>query len=51
MSLEQAVGPVNRLGVNHPKPRSLKRLWSPKPWLTRGGDAVCYLQWLTSVSR
>jgi beta-galactosidase len=42
--MEQAAGPVNWRGVNHPKPRGLNRLWSLQA-VARGADAVCYFQW------
>ncbi|WP_420000626.1 beta-galactosidase [Streptomyces boninensis] len=47
MVMEQAAGPVNFRGVNHPKPRGLNRLLS---WQTvaRGADAVCFFQWRQS---
>jgi beta-galactosidase len=47
MVMEQAVGPVNWRGVNHPKPRGLNRLWSLQA-VARGADAVCYFQWRQS---
>ncbi|MEU1891392.1 beta-galactosidase [Streptomyces pristinaespiralis] len=47
MLMEQAAGPVNFRGVNHPKPRGLNRLWSLQA-VARGADAVCYFQWRQS---
>ncbi|MDX3242708.1 beta-galactosidase [Streptomyces sp. ME18-1-4] len=47
MLMEQAAGPVNWRGVNHPKPRGLGRLWSLQA-VARGADAVCYFQWRQS---
>ncbi|MFH9675566.1 beta-galactosidase [Streptomyces sp. NPDC017405] len=47
MLMEQAAGPVNWRGVNHPKPRGLNRLWSFQA-VARGADAVCYFQWRQS---
>jgi beta-galactosidase len=47
MLMEQAAGPVNFRGVNHPKPRGLGRLWSLQA-VARGADAVCYFQWRQS---
>ncbi|HEY8981153.1 MAG TPA: beta-galactosidase [Streptomyces sp.] len=47
MLMEQAAGPVNWRGVNHPKPRGLNRLWSLQS-VARGADAVCYFQWRQS---
>jgi beta-galactosidase len=47
MLMEQAAGPVNWRGVNHPKPRGLNRLWSLQA-VARGADAVCYFQWRQS---
>ncbi|MBA2944848.1 beta-galactosidase [Streptomyces himalayensis] len=47
MVMEQAAGPVNWRGVNHPKPRGLNRLWSLQA-VARGADAVCYFQWRQS---
>ncbi|MFJ9903816.1 beta-galactosidase [Streptomyces sp. NPDC101152] len=47
MLMEQAAGPVNWRGVNHPKPRGLSRLWSLQA-VARGADAVCYFQWRQS---
>ncbi|UYQ66109.1 beta-galactosidase [Streptomyces peucetius] len=47
MLMEQAAGPVNFRGVNHPKPRGLNRLWSMQA-VARGADAVCYFQWRQS---
>ncbi|NUT28748.1 MAG: beta-galactosidase [Streptomyces sp.] len=47
MVMEQAVGPVNWRGVNHPKPAGLNRLWSLQA-VARGADAVCYFQWRQS---
>ncbi|MFI9779307.1 beta-galactosidase [Streptomyces sp. NPDC051956] len=47
MVMEQAAGPVNWRGVNHPKPRGLNRLWSLQT-VARGADAVCYFQWRQS---
>ncbi|KPI29341.1 Beta-galactosidase [Actinobacteria bacterium OK074] len=45
--MEQAAGPVNWRGVNHPKPRGLNRLWSLQA-VAHGADAVCYFQWRQS---
>ena len=45
--LEQAAGPVNWRGVNHPKPRGLNRLWSLQS-VAHGADAICYFQWRQS---
>jgi beta-galactosidase len=45
--MEQAAGPVNWRGVNHPKPPGLNRLWSLQA-VARGADAVCYFQWRQS---
>ncbi|MFE6174361.1 DUF4434 domain-containing protein [Streptomyces sp. NPDC056464] len=45
--MEQAAGPVNWRGVNHPKPAGLNRLWSLQA-VARGADAVCYFQWRQS---
>ncbi|MFJ1648073.1 beta-galactosidase [Streptomyces sp. NPDC088258] len=45
--MEQAAGPVNWRGVNHPKPPGLNRLWSLQS-VARGADAVCYFQWRQS---
>ncbi|WP_405589760.1 beta-galactosidase [Streptomyces sp. NBC_01092] len=45
--MEQAAGPVNWRGVNHPKPAGLGRLWSLQA-VARGADAVCYFQWRQS---
>ncbi|WP_461029806.1 beta-galactosidase [Streptomyces sparsus] len=45
--MEQAAGPVNWRGVNHPKPRGLNRLWSLQS-VARGADAICYFQWRQS---
>ncbi len=39
--MEQAAGPVNWRGVNHPKPRGLNRHGSLQA-VARGADAVCY---------
>ncbi|MGX1668132.1 beta-galactosidase [Streptomyces sp. NPDC055400] len=47
MVMEQAAGPVNWRGVNHPKPAGLNRLWSLQS-VARGADAVCYFQWRQS---
>ncbi|MDX6315408.1 MAG: beta-galactosidase [Streptomyces sp.] len=47
MLMEQAAGPVNWRGVNHPKPRGLMRLWSLQA-VARGADAVCFFQWRQS---
>ncbi|MFF0228433.1 beta-galactosidase [Streptomyces sp. NPDC004629] len=47
MLMEQAAGPVNWRGVNHPKPPGLNRLWSLQA-VARGADAVCYFQWRQS---
>lgn len=47
MLMEQAAGPVNWRGINHPKPRGLNRLWSLQA-VARGADAVCYFQWRQS---
>ncbi|MCZ4603765.1 beta-galactosidase [Streptomyces sp. Lzd4kr] len=47
MVMEQAAGPVNWRGVNHPKPAGLNRLWSLQA-VARGSDAVCYFQWRQS---
>ncbi|MFF7884222.1 beta-galactosidase [Streptomyces sp. NPDC020794] len=47
MVMEQAAGPVNWRGVNHPKPHGLNRLWSLQA-VARGADAVCYFQWRQS---
>jgi beta-galactosidase len=47
MVMEQAAGPVNRRGVNHPKPAGLNRLWSLQA-VARGADTVCYFQWRQS---
>ncbi|MFB6635693.1 beta-galactosidase [Streptomyces chartreusis] len=47
MVMEQAAGPVNWRGVNHPKPAGLDRLWSLQA-VARGADAVCYFQWRQS---
>ncbi|MGY5122849.1 beta-galactosidase [Streptomyces sp. 900105755] len=47
MLMEQAAGPVNWRGVNHPKPRGLNRQWSLQA-VARGADAVCYFQWRQS---
>ena len=47
MLMEQAAGPVNWRGVNHPKARGLNRLWSLQA-VARGADAVCYFQWRQS---
>ncbi|MFH8560144.1 beta-galactosidase [Streptomyces sp. NPDC017988] len=45
--MEQAAGPVNWRGVNHPKPAGLNRLWSWQA-VARGADVVCYFQWRQS---
>lgn len=47
MLMEQAAGPVNWRGVNHPKPYGLNRLWSLQA-VAHGADAVCYFQWRQS---
>ncbi|MEU3733600.1 beta-galactosidase [Streptomyces sp. NPDC033538] len=47
MLMEQAAGPVNWRGANHPKPRGLNRLWSLQA-VARGADALCYFQWRQS---
>ncbi|MCZ4119642.1 beta-galactosidase [Streptomyces sp. H39-S7] len=47
MLMEQAAGPVNWRGVNHPKPPGLMRLWSLQA-VARGADAVCFFQWRQS---
>lgn len=47
MVMEQAAGPVNWRGVNHPKPAGLNRLWSLQA-VARGADAVCCFQWRQS---
>ncbi|MEU5167011.1 MULTISPECIES: beta-galactosidase [Streptomyces] len=47
MLMEQAAGPVNWRGVNHPKPEGLNRLWSLQS-VARGADALCYFQWRQS---
>ncbi|MEU1470425.1 beta-galactosidase [Streptomyces sp. NPDC005761] len=47
MLMEQAAGPVNWRGVNHPKPEGLNRLWSLQA-VARGADAICYFQWRQS---
>ncbi|MEN8651933.1 beta-galactosidase [Streptomyces sp. 21So2-11] len=47
MLMEQAAGPVNFRGVNHPKPRGLNRLLSLQS-VAHGADAVCYFQWRQS---
>ncbi|MFD5074577.1 beta-galactosidase [Streptomyces sp. NPDC058371] len=47
MLMEQAAGPVNWRGVNHPKPRGLGRLWSLQS-VAHGADAICYFQWRQS---
>ncbi|MGW5473357.1 beta-galactosidase [Streptomyces chartreusis] len=47
MVMEQAAGPVNWRGVNHPRPAGLNRLWSLQA-VARGADAVCYFQWRQS---
>ncbi|GAA3008371.1 beta-galactosidase [Streptomyces fulvorobeus] len=47
MVMEQAAGPVNWRGVNHPKPAGLNRLWSMQS-VARGADAICYFQWRQS---
>ncbi|MEU7382568.1 beta-galactosidase [Streptomyces sp. NPDC042207] len=47
MLMEQAAGPVNWRGVNHPKPSGLNRLWSLQA-VAHGADAVCYFQWRQS---
>ncbi|WP_175408859.1 beta-galactosidase [Streptomyces sp. TRM64462] len=47
MVMEQAAGPVNWRGVNHPKPPGLNRLLSLQS-VARGADAVCYFQWRQS---
>ncbi|ADI06542.1 beta-galactosidase [Streptomyces bingchenggensis BCW-1] len=45
--MEQAAGPVNWRGVNHPKPPGLMRLWSLQA-VARGADVVCFFQWRQS---
>ncbi|MFI6703438.1 beta-galactosidase [Streptomyces sp. NPDC050509] len=45
--MEQAAGPVNWRGVNHPKPYGLNRLWSLQS-VARGADAILYFQWRQS---
>ncbi|MGP3982380.1 beta-galactosidase [Streptomyces sp. KR80] len=45
--MEQAAGPVNWRGVNHPKPRGLNRLLSLQS-VAHGADAICYFQWRQS---
>ncbi|MFP3986357.1 beta-galactosidase [Streptomyces sp. E11-3] len=45
--MEQAAGPVNFRGVNHPKPRGLNRLLSLQS-VARGADGVCFFQWRAS---
>ncbi|MFE4369044.1 beta-galactosidase [Streptomyces sp. NPDC056835] len=45
--MEQAAGPVNWRGVNHPKPAGLNRLLSWQS-VARGADAICYFQWRQS---
>ncbi len=47
MVMEQAAGPVNWRGVNHPKPPGLNRLFSLQS-VARGADAICYFQWRQS---
>ncbi|MFJ8649535.1 beta-galactosidase [Streptomyces sp. NPDC093546] len=47
MVMEQAAGPVNWRGVNHPKPPGLNRLLSLQS-VAHGADAVCYFQWRQS---
>ncbi|MDN3293241.1 beta-galactosidase [Streptomyces ficellus] len=47
MVMEQAAGPVNWRGVNHPKPRGLNRLLSLQS-VAHGADAICYFQWRQS---
>ncbi|MFF3320564.1 beta-galactosidase [Streptomyces sp. NPDC003035] len=47
MVMEQAAGPVNWRGVNHPKPYGLNRLWSLQS-VAHGADALCYFQWRQS---
>jgi beta-galactosidase len=45
--MEQAAGPVNWRGVNHPKPHGLNRLLSLQS-VAHGADAICYFQWRQS---
>ncbi|WP_255950515.1 beta-galactosidase [Streptomyces odontomachi] len=45
--MEQAAGPVNFRGVNHPKPPGLGRLWTFQA-VAHGADGVCYFQWRQS---
>ncbi|GAA3638249.1 beta-galactosidase [Streptomyces chitinivorans] len=45
--MEQAAGPVNWRGVNHPRPEGLTRLWSLQA-VARGADGVCFFQWRQS---
>ncbi|MFF8842303.1 beta-galactosidase [Streptomyces sp. NPDC015127] len=45
--MEQAAGPVNWRGVNHPKPRGLNRLLSLQS-VAHGADGICYFQWRQS---
>ncbi|MDB1089685.1 beta-galactosidase [Streptomyces sp. ACA25] len=45
--MEQAAGPVNWRGVNHPKPDGLMRLWSLQA-VARGADGICFFQWRQS---
>ncbi|ORT56776.1 beta-galactosidase [Streptomyces sp. CB03238] len=47
MVMEQAAGPVNWRGVNHPRPRGLNRLLSLQS-VAHGADAICYFQWRQS---
>ncbi|MBT2442445.1 beta-galactosidase [Streptomyces sp. ISL-36] len=47
MVMEQAAGPVNWRGVNHPKPYGLNRLWSLQS-VAHGADGLCYFQWRQS---
>ncbi|MFC7303754.1 beta-galactosidase [Streptomyces monticola] len=47
MVMEQAAGPVNFRGVNHPKPPGLNRLLSLQS-VAHGADAICYFQWRQS---
>jgi beta-galactosidase len=45
--MEQAAGPVNWRGVNHPRPEGLTRLWSLQA-VARGADGICFFQWRQS---
>ncbi|WP_327351354.1 beta-galactosidase [Streptomyces sp. NBC_01304] len=47
MVMEQAAGPVNFRGINHPKPRGLNRLLSLQS-VAHGADAICFFQWRQS---